>query len=53
MRELIRAGHRPRAVTRRAGLFERLGMSDVDVVAADYADLDSLQRVVSGTDAIF
>ncbi|XVQ14953.1 SDR family oxidoreductase [Spirillospora sp. CA-255316] len=53
VRELIRAGHRPRAVTRSAGLFERLGMPGLDVVAADYADPDSLRRAVSGADAIF
>ncbi|EFC86811.1 NmrA family protein [Parafrankia sp. EUN1f] len=40
-------------MTRSVGLFDRLGIFDADVVAADYADLDSLQRAVSGADAIF
>jgi uncharacterized protein YbjT (DUF2867 family) len=53
VRELMRAGHQPRAVTRSAGLFERLGLSGIEVVDADYADLKSLQHAVSGTDAAF
>lgn len=53
VRQLLRAGCRPRAVTRSAGLFQRLGMSGVEVVAADYTDRASLQRAVSGADAIF
>jgi len=48
VRRLVGEGHRPRPVTRTPGLF-----GDLDVVPADYADVDSLIAALDGVDAAF
>jgi len=53
VRELLKAGHRPRAVTRQKDIFSTPAFAGVDVVAADFTDPASLDRAVAGADAIF
>lgn len=53
VRQLLAAGHRPRAVTRQADIFAGPAYAGVDVVAADFTDPASLDRAVAGADAIF
>lgn len=53
VRQLLLAGHRPRAVTRQTGIFSTPAFAGVEVVAADFTDPASLDRAVAGADAIF
>ena len=53
LRQLLRAGHRPRAITRQATALGDPEYAGVEIVAADYTDPASLQRAVSGADAVF
>ena len=53
VRQLLKAGHRPRAVTRQAGIFSAPVFAGVEVVAADFTDPASLDRAVAGADAVF
>ncbi|MCK9285397.1 MAG: NAD(P)H-binding protein, partial [Rhodocyclaceae bacterium] len=53
VRQLLKSGHKPRAVTRQAGIFATPAFAGVDVVAADFTDPASLDRAVAGADAIF
>lgn len=53
VRQLLKSGHTPRAVTRQAGIFATPAFAGVDVVAADFTDPASLDRAVAGADAIF
>ncbi len=53
VRQLLKAGHRPRAVTRQGAIFSSGEFAGVEVVAADFTDPASLDRAVAGVDAIF
>ncbi len=53
VRQLLKAGHRPRAVTRQAGIFATPAFAGVEVIAADFTDPASLDRAVAGADVIF
>lgn len=53
VRQLLKAGHRPRAVTRRKDIFSTPEFSAVEVIAADFTEPASLDRAVAGADAIF
>jgi uncharacterized protein YbjT (DUF2867 family) len=53
VRQLLKAGHKPRAVTRRSGIFSTPEFKGVAVVAADFTDPASLDHAVAGADAIF
>jgi uncharacterized protein YbjT (DUF2867 family) len=53
VRQLLTAGHKPRAVTRQAGIFSAPAFKGVEVISADFTDPASLDRAVAGVDAIF
>jgi uncharacterized protein YbjT (DUF2867 family) len=53
VRQLLKAGHRPRAVTRNATAFATAEFSGIETVSADFTDPASLARAVAGADAIF
>ncbi len=51
--QLLRANHRPRAVTRHAKLFDRPEFAGVEVVSGDYDNPASLRAACVGADALF
>lgn len=53
IRQLIAAGHAPRAVSRQVDGFAEQGLDGVQVVPADLDDEASLQRAFEGADAVF
>jgi len=52
VRALVAAGHQPVAVSRRAAPWQIAGRQ-VETLAADFADLPSLERACAGADAVF
>lgn len=53
VRQLLRAGHRPRAVTRQPALFAGVEFAGVETIAADTLDPGSLDRAMTGAEAVF
>ena len=53
VRELLVAGHLPRAISRTRDIFMRDEFRGAHVVSADFADVDALQAAFAGADAIF
>ncbi len=51
--QLLRAGHRPRAVTRQPALFVADEFKGVETVVADTGDPASLDRALAGADGVF
>ena len=53
VRQLMRAGHQVRAISRRADPFLGEDFGPVDIRPADIRDVDSLAAVMEGADAVF
>jgi uncharacterized protein YbjT (DUF2867 family) len=53
LRELMTQGYWPRAASRQKDVLDAAGLEGVAVMAADYADPSSLDRVLENADAVF
>lgn len=53
VRELLAAGHAPRAISRTSAIFERDEFRGTEVVSADFSDVAALAEAFAGADAIF
>ena len=53
VRELLLAGHTPRAISRSSGIFEQEEFGGTQVVSADFSDVSALTAAFTGVDAIF
>jgi uncharacterized protein YbjT (DUF2867 family) len=53
LRELIAQGYWPRAVSRHKEIFQSAGLDGIGIMAGDYADTASLDRVLGKADALF